>query len=135
MIAPPGFGAFAGDALLTVDAGTSGGRVAAMDPSGHTRTLASFPGDGPNPIVEIPSGKAAGGTPASGIYITDDTTTDIYFVSAAQLEPYAGDLFVATETKGDFWVLEANGDDVRAIEVGNTLTKKGHGLEGAVAIG
>jgi hypothetical protein len=135
MIAPTGFGALAGDALLTVDAGTSGGRVAAMDPSGRTHTLASFPGDGPNPIVEIPTSKNTSVTPASGIYITDDLTQDIYFVSAAQLAPYAGDLFVATETKGYFWVLEPKGDGVRAFELGNTLAKKGHGLEGAIAIG
>lgn len=135
IIAPTGFGALAGDALLTVDAGPSGGRVAAMDANGHTRTLAPFPGDGPNPIVEIPTSKNARGTPAPGIYITDDLTQDIYFVSAAQLAPYAGDLFVATEAKGYFWVLESTGEGVHAIRLTNTLTKKGHGLEGAIAIG
>ncbi len=66
--APAGFGVLAGDALLTVDAGTGGGRVVVMDPSGRTRTLASFLRDGPNPIVEIPTSENAGGTPAPRIY-------------------------------------------------------------------
>ena len=135
MIAPSGFGALAGEALLTIDAGKSGGRVAAMDPSGHTRSLASFPGDGPNSIVQIPSGTNASGTPAPGIYVTDDLTEDIYFVPASQLAAFAGDLFVATEAEGYFWALEPDGDGVRAIKLSNTLTKKGHGLEGAIAIG
>jgi len=135
MIAPSGFGALAGDVLLTIDAGAAGGRVAAMDPSGHTRSLASFPGDGPNSIVQIPTDTNASGTPAPGIYVTDDLTGDIYYVSASQLAPFAGDLFVVTEAEGYFWILEPDGAGVRAIKVGNTLTKKGHGLEGVIAIG
>jgi hypothetical protein len=131
---PAGFGALAGDALLTVDAGLSGGRVVVMDPSGHTRTIVSLPGDGPNPIVEIPTNKNTRGAPAPGIYMTDDLTQDIYFIPAAELAPFAGDLFVATETMGNFWVLEPNGDGVHAIQMGNTLAHRGHGLEGAIAI-
>ena len=134
IIAPARFGLFAGDTLLTVDAGASGGRVVAMDPSGQTRTVATFPGDGPNSIAEIPTSTNVPGSPASGIYITDDLTQNVYFVSATQLVPYAGDLFVATEAMGFFWVLEPNGDSFHAIKLNNSLTKTGHGLEAAIAI-
>ena len=41
MIAPSNFGPLAGDVLLTVDAGPSGGHLLAMDPQGQTRSLAS----------------------------------------------------------------------------------------------
>ena len=53
VIAPRRFGSVAGDALLTVDAGPSGGAVVALDPSGRTRPIATFP-LGPNPIAPIP---------------------------------------------------------------------------------
>ena len=43
VIAPRRFGSVGGDALLTVDAGPSGGAVVALDPSGRTRTIATFP--------------------------------------------------------------------------------------------
>ncbi len=39
MIAPATFGSLAGDALLTVDAGGSGGHLVAMTPTGQTRSL------------------------------------------------------------------------------------------------
>ncbi len=134
-IAPAGFGTLGGEVLLTVDAGPAGGHLLAMAPTGRTHSLMSFPGDGPNPIVAIPKSVSTTGTPAPGIYITDDITQDIYYVSAAQLVSYAGDLFVATELDGDFWILEPQGDTVRAIAVGNTLRKKGHGIEQAIEVG
>ena len=42
---------------------------------------------------------------------------------------------MATEAMGYFSVLEPSADGVRVIKLGNTLSKKGHGLEGANAIG
>jgi hypothetical protein len=135
MIAPTNFGPLAGDVLLTVDAGPSGGHLVAMTPSGQTRTLASFPGDGPNPILQIPETVATSGIPAPGIYMSDDTTGDIYYVSASQLARFAGDLFVATERDGHFWIFAPDGDGVRAVAVANTLRHGGHGLEGAIYIG
>lgn len=135
VIAPATFGSFAGDALLTVDAGASGGYVIAMDPSGRRKTLASFPGDGPNPIVAIPTRVEQAGAPAPGVHLTDDVTQDIYYVSASQLAPFAGDLFVATEAEGYFWILAPHGHGIRALTLENTLGKSGHGLEGAIYIG
>jgi hypothetical protein len=105
-----------------------------MDPNGHTRSLASFPGDGPNPIVPIPKKLKTGGAPSPGIYITDDISQDIYYVSAAQLAPYSGDVFVSTEVNGDFWIIQPNGHGFRAFELANTLTHKGHGIEQAIYV-
>jgi hypothetical protein len=134
VIAPAGFGTVSGEVLLSVDAGPAGGHLLAMDPSGHTRSLASFPGDGPNPIVPIPKKVKTTGTPAPGIYITDDLSQNMYYVSAAQLAPYAGDIFVSTEIDGHFWIIEPNGNGVRAFELANTLTHKGHGIEQAIYV-
>ena len=134
VIAPAGFGTIAGEALLSVDAGRAGGHLLAVASSGHTRSLASFPGDGPNPIVPIPEKVKTTGTPSPGIYITDDLSQDIYYVSAAQLAPYAGDIFVATETDGDFSIIQPNGNGIRAFELANTLTHKGHGIEQAIYV-
>ncbi len=89
-IAPAGFGTLGGEVLLTVDAGPAGGHLLAMAPTGRTHSLMSFPGDGPNPIVAIPKSVSTTGTPAPGIYITDDITQDIYYVSAAQLVTVCG---------------------------------------------
>jgi len=134
MIAPTNFGSLAGDVLITVDAGPSGGHLVAMTPSGQTQTLASFPGDGPNPILQIPETVATTGSPAPGIYMTDDETKDVYYVSASQLASFAGDLFVSTEDKGYFWIFEPQGTGVRKIALGDNLRKSGHGLEGAIYI-
>jgi len=135
MIAPSNFGSLAGDVLLTVDAGPSGGHLVAMNPSGQTRTLASFPGDGPNPILQIPTTVVTSGSPGPGIYMTDDETKDVYYVSASQLTQFAGDLFVATEADGYFWIFAPDQNGVRGVPVGNTLRHHGHGLEGAIYIG
>lgn len=132
MIAPSNFAQLAGDVLITVDAGTSGGHLVAMSPSGATRSLASFPGDGPNPILQIPSTVATTGTPTPGIYLSDDETKDIYLVPARELAPFAGDLFLSTEDDAHFFILEPDGSGVRAIAVGDTLRQHGHGLEGAI---
>jgi hypothetical protein len=134
-IAPASFGPLAGDALLTVDAGTAGGALVAMTPGGATQRLASFPGDGPNPIVPIPSAVSSGGTPPAGVYITDDETRDVYDVSAAQLAPYAGDLFVSTEIRGDFWIIAPKGGGVTVTALPDDLTHRAHGIEGAVFVG
>src|ERR1700761_9425283 len=80
VIAPRRFGSVAGDALLTVDAGASGGAVVALDPSGRTRTIASFP-YGPNPIAAIPRlPRTTRGVraPRPGLYLNDDKTAYTY---------------------------------------------------------
>jgi hypothetical protein len=135
MIAPPTFGALGGDALLSVDAGAHGGRVVAIAPGGRGTNLVAFSGDGPNPVVAVPTALQTSGTPLPGVYITDDITKDIYYISAAQLTAYRGDLLVATETMGQTWILQPVGRGVRAEAIGNTLPKKGHGIEQAIYVG
>ena len=110
VIAPIGFGSVAGDALLTVDAGASGG-VVAIDSTGKTRTIATFP-EGPNPIAPIPESPGATGrtgAPLSGLYVNDDLTGYTYLAPAASLARYAGDVIVGTEAHARFWILRPRG--------------------------
>ena len=122
VIAPREFGPVAGDALLSVDAGASGA-VVAVDPSGRTRTIATFPkGASPiAPITQVPAG--AGGTrgPAPGFYLTDDTSSDTYMAPAAPLAPYTGDVIVGTESGPFFWILEPRGGGFAKISLRNNL--------------
>ncbi len=64
--------------------------------------------------------------------MTDDETKDVYYISAAQLEPYAGDLFVSTEDDAHFWVFAPQGGTLRGTPLANALPHHGHGLEGAI---
>jgi hypothetical protein len=133
VIAPGRFGSVAGDALLTVDAGASGG-VVAIDSSGRTRTIATFP-EGPNPIAPIP--ELAGGTgrtraPLSGLYLNDDLTGYTYLAPAAALARYAGDVIVGTEGRPDFWILKPKGNGFVKIPLRDNLPAGSYGLEQAI---
>jgi hypothetical protein len=135
VIAPSGFGSVAGDALLTVDAGASGA-VVAMNPSGTTRTIATFPG-GPNPIAAIPkiSGNTRGtGAPLPGLYVNDDLTGYTYLAPAADLARYAGDVIVGTEARPDFWILASTGDGFARISLRNNLPAGTYSLEQAIFV-
>ena len=136
VIAPRGFGSVAGDALLTVDAGPSGGAVIALDPSGRTRSIATFP-LGPNPIAAIPklpSGTARTVAPLPGLYINDDKTGYTYVASAASLARYAGDVIVGTESpRALFWILEPRGYGFAEIPLQDNLPA-GTSLEQAIFV-
>jgi hypothetical protein len=136
VIAPRGFGSVAGDALLTVDAGPSGGAVIALDPSGRTRSIATFP-LGPNPIAAIPklpSGTARTVAPLPGLYINDDKTGYTYVASAASLARYAGDVIVGTESpRALFWILEPRGNGFVKIPLRDNLSA-GTSLEQAIFV-
>lgn len=135
VIAPEGFGSVAGDALLTVDAGSSGA-VVAIDSSGGTRTIATFP-EGPNPIAPIPQIPAgAGGTraPRSGLYLNDDLTGYTYLAPAASLARYAGDVIVGSETRAHFWILEPSGNGFAKIPLRDNLPAGTYGLEQAIFV-
>ncbi len=84
-IAPRGFGAVAGWALLGPDPGASNAAIVAINPSGRMRTLAKLP-TGPNPIAVIAPGRRSAAT--AGLYLADTNTRTIYFARAAQLAPY-----------------------------------------------
>jgi hypothetical protein len=132
-IAPPHFGAVGGDALLTVDAGPRGS-VLAVDPSGRTTVLATLP-DGPNGLVPIPKVTAGTATPTPGVYLSDDTTGYTYMAPAAQLAPFAGNVLVASEIHGWFWILEPKGAAFTAIRMRDNLPNATYSLEQAVFVG
>ena len=135
VIAPAGFGSVDGDALLTVDAGRSGS-VVAMDSSGRTRAIASFP-EGLNPIAAIPTSQGTitrTGAPVSGLYLSDDATGLTYLAPAALFAKYAGDLIVGTETSAHFWIIEPNGNDFAEIPLRDNLPAGTYSLEQAIFV-
>jgi hypothetical protein len=136
VIAPRRFGSVAGDALLTVDAGKRGGAVVAVDPSGRTRTLATFP-SGPNPIAAIPKFPRITGrsrAPAPGLYVNDDKTSYTYLAPAASLARYAGDVIVGTESpRALFWILQPRGNGFTEIALRDNVPA-GTSLEQAIIV-
>ena len=123
VIAPGGFGSYAGDALLTIDAGTSSGRVVAVKPNGTRRTIATFP-EGVNPIAPIPTPSGRTGAPFSGLYVSDDITGYTYTAPLADLAGYAGDVIVGTESPRPlFWILEPKGSGIAKIPLPNDLPR------------
>lgn len=138
VIAPRRFGSVAGDALLTVDAGASGGAVVAVDPSGRTRTIATFP-EGPNPIAPIPNHPTEHGEelalPAPGLYLSDDTTGYTYMALAASLANYAGDVIVGAEgPRPLFWILKPRGNGFATIPLEDNLPAGTYSLEQAIFV-
>ena len=135
MIAPASFGSVGGQALLTVDPGSSSGAVVAMDAAGATRTLATFD-DGPDPIMAIPAASAQASTgPPAGVYVTNDINNDVYFAPATGLGAYAGDILVGTENHAEFWILKPHGNDFTKLKVRHTLRGGHYSLEGGIFIG
>jgi hypothetical protein len=132
-ITPARFGSGGGQVLLAVDAGSSGTLVL-MDARGHTRTIARLP-DGPNPIAVITKAQRKGATPVPrGLYVTDTASHDVFFASATQLEPYAGDVIVGSELKGLFWIVQPSGRGFRTFELQTMLPGKSFNLEGAAYV-
>ena len=127
------FGTAPHDVLLTVDAGASGGRLAAMDGRGHSRTLVTLP-DGPNPIVTI--GRHTGRRPAAppGLYVADTATHNVFFAPAADFERFIGDVVVGSEIKGAFWIVRPRGRGFEAVRLSTTLQGTEFNLEGATYI-
>ena len=135
LVAPSGFGSVAGDALLTLDGGSSRGALVAMDPNGRTRTLATLPA-GLNPIAPIPAAPSGNPTqPAAGLYVTNDENFYVYFAPAAQLAAYAGDVIVGAENTAQFWILVPRGHGFGVLAVRHNLRGRNYSLEGAISIG
>lgn len=132
LVAPRSFGSVGGEALLTVDPGSKGGALLAVDASGHVRTLAKL-STGPNPMAMVPSAAAATGAPAPGFYVTDDITKNVFFASANQFRPYAGALLVGSELNGRFWIVRPHGRSFRTVELQSNLGGKDD-LEGGAFI-
>ena len=136
VIAPRRFGSVGGDALLTVDAGPHGGAVVALDPSGRTRPIATFP-EGPDPIAPIPKLQSrTGSTRAAspGLYVNDDKTGYTYMAPAASVASYAGDVIVGTESpRGLFWILKPRDKGFAEIPLRDNLAA-GTSLEQAIFV-
>ena len=134
VIAPRPFGQGAGQIVLTVDAGSRGALVM-MDAHGHTRQIATLP-DGPNPIEVVPSVASHGPLGvARGLYLTDTNSTNVFFVPAARLTRFAGDLIVGTEIKARFWVVAPSGHGFRTRKIPLAPPGKNFNLEGATYVG
>jgi hypothetical protein len=135
VVAPARFGNGAGQIVLTVDAGSRGALVL-MDALGRTRTIATLP-DGPDPIAVVaappPHPRAS---PPPGLYFTDTGSTDVFFVPAAQLAPYVGDVVVGSEAKGLFWVVRPrpHGKGLQTLLLRTSLPAATYDLEGATYI-
>lgn len=132
VVAPAGFGLVAGQALLTVDRGASGGTVVAIGPHGRTHTIARLP-DGPNPIAAVAHGGASSAA-AGGFYVADTNTRNAYFASAALLRRYAGDVLVGTELGARFFVIRPRGGSYQALELETDLPPASYNLEGATYV-
>jgi hypothetical protein len=138
VIAPRQFGSVAWDALLTVDAGASGGAVVAVDPSGRSRTIATFP-EGPNPIAPIPNppkeDREELALPFPGLYLSDDTTGFTYMAPAASLASYAGDVIVGAEgPRPLFWILKPRRNGFANIPLRDNLPAGTYSLEQAIFV-
>jgi hypothetical protein len=138
IVAPARLGTAAGQVILTVDAGSSGGELVAVGADGRARTIASLP-DGPNPIAYVapPTGNPV---VRRGLYLTDTNTREVYFLPASQLAPYVGDLVVGSEINGWIWIVRPrlHGKGLQTLRVPATLPalppSTAYGLEGATYI-
>jgi hypothetical protein len=129
-IAPEGFGAASGELLLTTDTPSREGRLVAFAPDGRARVLAVIRGDGLNSLAVLPrrwSGRR------SGVLVADTLSRTAWLVPAKQLRRYAGDVLVATELRGSFYVIEP-GSSYRAIRLETTMTRSHYNLEGAAVL-
>jgi hypothetical protein len=130
-IAPRGFGAVAGWALLGPDPGASSGAILAINPRGRTRILAKLP-TGPNPIAVIAPGRRSAAR--AGLYLADTNTRTVYFARAAQLAPYRGAVIVGSELNARFWILRPRGRRFQLVELATDLPHANYNLEGAAYV-
>jgi hypothetical protein len=127
-IAPRGFGAAGGWALVAPDPGAKGGSIVAMNPDGRTRTLATLP-TGPNPIAVITRGRAS--LAPGGFYVSDTNTHNVYRASAAQLRPYIGAVVIGGELGGRFWILSPRNGRFQLVSLMSDLPHQTYNLEAA----
>jgi hypothetical protein len=131
-IAPVGFGTTAGDLLLTADKARGEGRLLAMDPRGRVSTIATVHGDGLNSLAVLPTTAWRGRS--AGVAIADTRSRIAWLVPAARLRPFAGDVVVATELRGGFYVVEPRAGGFRTLRLDVGLTGSQYNLEGATVI-
>jgi hypothetical protein len=125
----------AGELVIAVDAGDHGTLVL-MDARGRTRTIATLP-DGPDPLAIVAATpRHPHASPPPGFYFTDTGSNDVFFVPAAQLAPYVGDVIVGSEVKGLFWVvrLRPHGRGLQTLLLPTSLPPATYDLEGATYV-
>jgi hypothetical protein len=132
VVAPSTFGAEAGSALLSID-GTKVGRVAAVDPSGVTTTIANLP-DGANPIAVIPRRLRTTGVPSAGFYVVDTFPGTVLIANARQFNGYSGSVLVGTELKGQIWLITPTKSGFISRRYHTNLTAPKYNLEGATFV-
>ena len=137
LVAPRSLGAPAGKLLLTIDKHDHLGRLVAMDATGHVQTLAGGLAFGLDPLVmltrtpNLPIGAAA-----PGLYIADWYSHNVLFIPASSLAPYAGDLLLTTERRGQFFVLSPSSNGAYHLaSLATNLHQPDYNFEGAVYIG
>jgi hypothetical protein len=127
-IAPRGFGAVAGWALLGPDPGDSNAPIVAISSRGRTRTLAKVP-TGPNPIAVIAPGRRSAAT--AGLYLAETNTRSIYFARASQFAPYRGAVIIGSELKANFWILRPRGRRFQLLKLVSDLPPATYNFEAA----
>lgn len=134
-LAPSSFGSASNELLIPIDPGNSKAALLAMNAAGQTTTIATFP-TGINPIMTVPAASSApAGSPASGIYLTDDEGDDVYFAPAGSLtSDDAGDVLVGAEVTPRFWLLSPDGTGFTVAAVPTTIPKPAS-YEQAIFIG
>ncbi|HWE63154.1 MAG TPA: hypothetical protein VHB98_15680 [Chloroflexota bacterium] len=131
-IAPPGFGAVAGQVLITIDKHDHQGRLLAMDAHGAVRTLVQGLPWGLNSIAAIPAdlrGAAPGST--YKLYLADWRSHTVLVAPAGPLQAFAGDLFVATERRHNLYVVRPQGSGYSLTSLQTNLPAPDYNFEGA----
>jgi hypothetical protein len=131
-IAPPGFGAVAGQVLITIDKQDHQGRLLAMNAHGLVRTLVRDLTYGLNPIAPILARTPSStGAVAAGLYVVDWLGGNVLFAPAAALRPFTGSVIVGTERRGFIYLVQPRGAGYRLGTLMTNLHAPDYNLEGA----
>jgi hypothetical protein len=135
-LAPATFGTASSQLLLAIDqdaGGVNAGRLLAMRADGTVRTLVNLP-EGINPIAVVGRGDAPRGAAKPGLYVSDTTSTNVYFLPASVLAArYPDAVIVGTEKTAHFWLVRPNATGFAQLRLhGNLETmSSAWNLEGA----
>jgi hypothetical protein len=135
-IAPAKFGTASGWCLFAIDHDSAEGRLLAMDRKGNVKTIATGLGNGLNPIMVV-KGQHASGSPASGFYVADTLSRQIWFsgVSTGGVASLPGAVVVGTELTGQFWFIGPAPDGSLVVTpVTTDLPQQAWNLEGSAYV-
>jgi len=111
-VAPPAFGKFAGDMLVSMEGSHSVLAIPRSNPSNFT-TVANFPGEAPERVMLIPAN--------SDLFVAKYDQGVIARMNSSAFSSYAGSLLVITEGEagqtGSINVLKAAGSNVTVVKV------------------